>query len=404
MGKKKTPAPNTTDIYNRSVEAYNSSKTPSPLEGEMGGVSQNFMNLANQASQRNMADYGNIMSGYQGLKIPGPTNFSFQNVKAQRPNELNESYGYLREAMPGYREFASTGGYSPTDIQELRARSTNPVRSAYGNTMRELDRSRTLGGNGGASNYIAARSRAQRELPGQLADAMTGINAQLADQIRQGKMFGLQGITGTGSTMGNLSSAEAGRMLQADLANQGADLQAQQLSEQSLQNNFGNQLQRLGGQASLYGTTPGMSSVFGNQALSAYNSRLGAEQARMGQGLEALNSQIRTSQGPQQGGTPWWKTALGVAGTVAPYVAMMSSRTVKHDIKKVKGKELSKFAKALKDLDLYTWKYNGEDTKHFGPIAEEFKQKLGVGDGKTIHPTDVMGVVMAAAKENLANA
>lgn len=411
MGKKKEqqPLPQQTDIYNRALETYNQSKQPSALENEMGGVSQEYQDAARTARNTQVADYGNIMSGYKNFMggLGGPTNFSFERVGAKRPEELGEAYGYLREAAPGYRDFAATGGYSPTDIQELRARSVSPVRSAYGNTMMQLDRTRSLAGAQGAPNYIAATSRAQRELPGQMADAMTSINAELANNIRQGKLAGLAGITGIGSEMGGLSSAEAQRILAADLANQSADIQTQGMREQSLQNLRQSQLAGLSGQTSLYGTTPAMAATFGNQALNAYGQRANMEQFRQSYGLDALNAQMNALNAHQQyqqqnKGTPWWKTALSVAGTVAPYVAMAaSSRELKKDIKPVKN--TSKFAKYISEIPLYTWKYKNDDTTHFGPIAEEFKDKFGIGDGKTLHLADVMGVTLAAAKEMVAS-
>lgn len=400
MGKKKSVP---TQVIAQAQQRYDTTTTPSQTEQEMAPLSQNFTNNYNQAAERNTADYGKMMGQYDQFRqsLGGPSKFDFQRVSAQRPEELNKAYGYLNEAAPGYREFASTGGYSPTDIQELRARGTSPIRAAYGNTMMEMDRARSLGGNAGAPNYIAAASRAQRELPGQMADATTGVNAQLADAIRQGKLAGLSGITNIGSTMGGLSSAESGRMLQADLANQGADIQTQGMGEQSLQNLRQNQLASIGGQASLYGTSPGLASTFGNQALNAYNTRAQMEQSRNQTGLGLLGMQL---QGQAQQPTPWWKSALKFGGDAALIGLAASSRTVKHDIKRVSSKNLSKFAIKLKELPLYTWKYNGDETTHFGPIAEEFKDKFGIGDGKTLHLADVMGVVLASQKEALANA
>jgi len=402
MGKKKeNPAER---VIQTAQQRYQETLQPSPVESIFSGVSNQFQDAYNQAVERQTQDYGNIMSAYENFRknLGGPTRFNFERVRAERPAELGEAYGYLREAMPGYREFAETGGYSPTDIQELRARGISPIRAAYGNTMMQLDRARALGGDAGAPNYIAALSRAQRELPEQLAEAMTGVNAQLAQDIRQGRLAGLAGITNVGSTMGSLSSQEAARMLQAALANQSADLQAQQLAEQSLQNLRATELAALGGQSSLYGTTPGMAATFGNQALDAWRTRAGMEQARNQFGLGLLDAQLR-GYGTPPGSEPWWKTALGVAGTVAPYAAIaFSSRELKEDIKPVKN--TSKFAKYLKELPLYTWKYKGDKVKHFGPIAEEFKKKFGIGDGKTLHLADVMGVVLAAGKEAAANA
>jgi hypothetical protein len=156
-------------------------------------------------------------------------------------------------------------------------------------------------------------------MPGQMADAMTGVNAQLADAIRQGKMFGLQGISGTGATMGGLSSQEAARMLQAAMSNQNADLQSQQLSEQSLQNLRQAQLASLSGRTNLYGTTPGMANMFGNQALQAWQNRISMEGQRnnLGMGLLGIQNQ---SYGNQQSQDPWWKQVLGAAGSVIPYI------------------------------------------------------------------------------------
>lgn len=382
MGKKKQENP-ATSVINQAQQQYQTTLQPSPLENQMSGMSQQFMNNYNQATARNMQDYGDIMGAYnqfrQGLTTP--------RISAERPAELGESYGYLREAMPGYREFASTGGYSPTDIQELRARGISPIRAAYGNTMMELDRARALGGGGGAPNYIAAASKAQRELPGQMADAMTTVNAGLADAIRQGRMFGLQGISGTGATMGGLSSQEAGRMLQAAMANQ----QAEQASNQM-------RLAALGGQASLYGTTPGMSSMFGNQAMGSMNALAQMQASRQNYGLGLMDAQLR-GYGSQQAnqGTPWWQTALGIAGTVAPF---FSDKNMKYDVKPLKGSINAK----LKKLEINTWKYKGEKTTHLGPMAQTFKKLFGVGDGKTLHPADIMGVVLASQKEAIAHA
>jgi len=323
MGKK-TPSRNEQlgGVGQAAGSWYNNLMSgPTPLEQEYAPQSQQMWNNYQNAVGTNTADYGRIMGGYQNWlsNLGGPTQFTNQSVSAERPPELGESYGYLREAIPGYRDFAQTGGYSAQDIQELRARGVSPIRSAYSNTMQDMDRARVLGGGGGAPNYIAAASRAQRDLPGQMADALTGVNAQLADAIRQGKLAGLAGISGIGSTMGGLSSAEAGRMLQAAMANQNADLQRQQLSEQSLQNLRASQLAGMSGQTSLYGTTPGMSSMFGSQALQAYQNRINLEGQRNQTGLGLLGVQNQ-SYGNTQQDEPWWKKVLGAVGSVLPYL------------------------------------------------------------------------------------
>jgi hypothetical protein len=330
MGKDNSRQTGLSNTANTAGSAYNRSLTPSPLETKFTPKAtemwNNYSNGANQQTQ----DYSNIMGGYQDFtnrllakdangNIIGPKTYGASSVSVNRPEELTKAYGYLDEAAPGYRNFAETGGYSPTDIQELRARGSAPITSAYSNAAMEMNRARTLGGAGGSPNYIAAMSKMQRELPGQLATATTGVNASLADAIRQGKLSGLAGLTGIGGEMGGLASAESGRQLQAGIANQGAGLQAEGLNQQSLRDWNGAQLSSLGGQASLYGTTPAMAATFGNQALNASGQEFGAEEARNRYGLGALGTQMSSYAAMPQS-KPWWQQALGAAGSIVPYL------------------------------------------------------------------------------------
>ena len=292
---------------------------PSQTEQQFSNMLPSFTNAYQNSVGTAQKDYGNIMGGYQNFlsNIPKPTQFSYQTVTPKTPEELNEAYGYLRETIPGYRQFAENGGYSNQDVQELRARSTSPIRTAYANTMQELSRAKAVGG-GYSPGYTAAVSRAQREMPGQIADAMTNINAKLAEDIRQGKLAGLQGISGVGHDIGGFASEDANRGLQAQLANQSAALQAAQLSEQSLQNRFGMQLSGLEGERGLYGTAPGMASTFGNQALSAWGNSMQAENARAQNAATYLgmaNSNLAAQN--QKGGVPWWRKAIGAAAAGA---------------------------------------------------------------------------------------
>lgn len=322
MGKDKKKQQQATtqqlnDINAQATAGYNRTQQPSQLENEMAPISQNYNDLFNKTNYRQMQDYGDIMGGYDEFSNSLSPNFT--RVNYSRPGELNEAYGFLREAAPGYRQFADNGGYSNQDIQELRARGISPIRAAYGNTMMELNRARAIGGDGGSPNYIAAVSKANREMPGQMADAMTGVNAKLAEDIRAGKLEGLRGLTGIGTTMGGLSSDEAGRELSAQMANQNAELQARGLFQQG-------KLAALSGKTGLYGTTPAMSNMFGNQVMQSYGMRGNLEQNRTNAGLALLASRLSGNNAMQQylnqnPTTPWWKTALGVAGTVAPYVA-----------------------------------------------------------------------------------
>jgi hypothetical protein len=80
--------------------------------------------------------------------------------------------------------------------------------------------------------------------------------------------------------------------------------------------------------------------------------------------------------------------------SILPWLSALSSRELKEDIVPLEEDMLEKAA----NLPLYRWRYKGDPVKHLGPIAEEFHETFGVGDGKTIHLADVMGVVLATNK------
>lgn len=291
-------------------QIVNSTMNPSAAENQLTQFNTGNMGNYNNAVKQNMTDYtgmmGNFNDLYKQVAARKPTTF-----KATRPGELNEAYGNLRSAGKGYQEFADTGGYSAKDQQELRARGISPIRAAYGNSVRELDRARSLGPQGGSSNYIAARSKMQADLPQQIADAETTVNANLADAIRQGKLAGLGGLNSVGGTMGGLADSEANRILQA-----------QGMTENSYHQGISDRLGVLGGQGNLYGTAPGLSSMFGNQVMNGLNSSIGAQNSRYNTGLNAIDASMRQLNDPYYNQKPWWQKAFGVAGKIAPYAAM----------------------------------------------------------------------------------
>jgi len=74
---------------------------------------------------------------------------------------------------------------------------------------------------------------------------------------------------------------------------------------------------------------------------------------------------------------------------------IFSSRELKEDIVPLSDDEI---LQALEDIDLHTWRYKGDTTTHMGPMAEDFQETFKVGDGKTIHLADVMGITLASNK------
>lgn len=391
-------AANAQQRYN---QLYGPLSPVNPLTEQLAQQQQSIFNNYTNAVGQAQADYSGIMGGYNSLanKISStpPTTFNWNAVSSPTPAQLTEGYGDLRSAAAGYQNFADTGGYSDQDIADLRARGISPVRATYANAQANIDRAKSLGG-GYAPNYIAATAKMARDQSQGAADATQQVNAQLAEDIRSGKLAGLGGLASVGGTIGGLSLQDAQRILSANLANSQGGLQAAGMTYGAAQDQIKNLLGIGQAQTSLYGTTPGQASMFGNQALQAMSQRL----TQMGMSQDDASRLLSIMSGQQQqsgqSGPAWWTYAL----SAAPYIAMaFSDRNMKEDIKPIDEK---KVLKGIKKLNLATWRYKGDpkQTTHMGPMAQDVKKHLGIGDGKTLHIADIMGVMLATSKNKAA--
>lgn len=147
-------------------------------------------------------------------------------------NQYNNLYGQTQSMFApqraGYMDFAQTGGFTPQNIQDIRARAEAPIRGAYSNAMAEVERNKALSG-GYSPNANAALAKMTREQSYANADAETNANAAIAQLVQQGKLAGL----------GGLNTTDAAQLTALNEA--------------------------LSGQRSLYGTTPGQTSMYGTQ-------------------------------------------------------------------------------------------------------------------------------------------
>jgi hypothetical protein len=145
-------------------------------------------------------------------------------------------------------------------------------------------------------------------------------------------------------------------------------------------------------------------STLANTTSAARTSAVG-ELGQLGAGLTStgLNANLQGSQAALNafGGLNTQQQQsnqqLGSAiGSVLPMMLMafgMSSETLKERMEPLKTDD---FNTKLAKLRLKTWHYKGDPVKHMGPTAEDFTRVFGVGDGKTLHLVDVMGVLLAS--------
>jgi hypothetical protein len=150
-------------------------------------------------------------------------------VGQQATDYGNIMKGYQNlSSSPGYQNtanLAQTGGYSDADQAAIRERGISPIRSIYASAQQNVDRNKALQG-GYSPNYGAVQAKMSRDMSTQIGDQTTKVNADLAQNIAQNKM-----------QMAPQFAAQAAQPLQ--------------------------------NQQSLYGTTPALSNLFGNQALQA---------------------------------------------------------------------------------------------------------------------------------------
>lgn len=103
---------------------------------------------------------------------------------------------YTNPAQAGFAEFARTGGFSPTDLANIRARAVSPVRAVYANAMQNVNRQRALQG-GYSPGYNVMQGRLARQQSSGISDAATNAEAGIAEMVQKGKLAGLQGLSST---------------------------------------------------------------------------------------------------------------------------------------------------------------------------------------------------------------
>lgn len=273
----------------------------------------NQYKLYNSGVQQNAEDYSGIMQGYKnllgsagGMNGAPSQQYTPQQVQTSQyqytPGNITpQSTPYqqssdLRGAIGNLQGLSQTGGYTPEGIAELRARGVSPIRSIYSSAQENIERNRALKG-GFSPGYNAAKIKLAREMSDQIGNQVSNVNAGIAQNIAGNKLAiapQLASVTGAQSDLSNrMASENTGAANQAQLANisnnmranefnQGNAMQgnlfnanaANQANQFNIQNaqanrNTGNsqQLAALQGMHSLYGTTPALSNLFGNQAM-----------------------------------------------------------------------------------------------------------------------------------------
>ncbi len=223
------------------------------------------------------SDYGNINQGYKNLLAGTQDNplrgSVFNPTNYQQSSDVTAGLGNLSD-------LSRTGGYSPEDIANLRARGISPIRAVYANMQRELTRNKSLSG-GYSPNFAAVSAKLAREESQQISDAAQKVNAGIAQSVASNRLSAAPAFT-------SAAGSEESKKLAADQSNEQGRLATEQANNTTQNAQTGNQLNILDAMKSLYGTTPALASTFGSQALQAAG--INASNARVGGAPRPTNS------------------------------------------------------------------------------------------------------------------
>ena len=109
---------------------------------------------------------------------------------------------------------------------------------------------------------------------------------------------------------------------------------------------------------------------------------------------QQYDAQMANYQAKQQQRANTW----GTIGSIAGGLIMKSSEASK-DVGAPLAGDFA--ARAVNGLKIKNWTYKGDQVSHVGPMAEDWQEQTGLGDGKTIHLGDAVGILTGALQQAL---
>lgn len=263
-----------------TVGAHPGTPPPSPLKTIYG--------TADAATHQQADDYDSIMGGFKDLLVSQKATAN-QKPAAYTPTVSNYAEDpRFTDAINRNRTLAETGGYSGSDIADIRERGISPIRSIYANANRDIDRQRASQG-GYSPNYGALKAKMAREMSNQLSERVSGVNADLAERVVGNKMKATDAYTSSAAA----ASSDRNRATSHndDVLNEAARFNAGREDAHTNTMNEG-MLRSLEGMRGLYGTTPALSSLFGNQAINSAQLQNSINQANTSSGFNMLSKTL----------------------------------------------------------------------------------------------------------------
>lgn len=238
---------------------------------------EDMYKLYNTSVEKQAGDYDDIMKRFRGIYDnpfgddgSGGSNFNFSFSPYTPETSTYRRSADTTAALGELRNLSETGGLSSADQQNLRARGTSPIRSMYANAKRDMDRRRSIAG-GYSPNYNATTARMTRDMSSGVADQLDKVNAGIAEMVQSGRLSAAPNYASAAQAESELSS-------RYDFENMNAKNEAKRFNASSLMQLYGdkradrntansNRLAAAQGMTGLYGTTPALSRLYGDQAM-----------------------------------------------------------------------------------------------------------------------------------------
>jgi hypothetical protein len=258
---------------------------PTPFKAYPAAINQagvdydRLMDLFGKQYNTPSPNQGNLMAMYRQLFDQGGQDFSYTPYNPERLKY--EASPDITQAMGQLKELGATGGLSQEDQNNLRARGVSPIRAVYANAMRDLSRQKAIQG-GYSPGMNAATAKMAREQADLVGGANTNINASIAEMVQRGKLSAAPQYAQFAGSEGAAARDVAARNAMMGLDAAKLNLQGSQFEKQygqqskltALEGMKGlssedsdRQMKALQGMLSLYGTTPALAQLFGNQVL-----------------------------------------------------------------------------------------------------------------------------------------
>lgn len=208
-------------------------------------------------------DYDALMNRYKSILDAGPdpqlaslmSQYSAAGtpVPYQRGPEMGDAFGNLNE-------LSRTGGYDESNIADLRARGISPIRAVYSNAMQNITRQKALQG-GYSPNYTASMAKLARDLSESISSGTQNVNAGIAQNVASNRLSAAPAYLGAAQN-------ETSAINEANARNAATKFNSLGALSSLYGNERNNKLAAIQGMASLYGTTPALPALYGQQALS----------------------------------------------------------------------------------------------------------------------------------------